>query len=160
MGAQIDGDQLAGYNKPGLIAGVAMELPLSKHIGAQLEMMYCQKGVRSTSKSLYYSVIRLSYIDISGVVNIYLGPKWVLQPGFSYAILFRARADAALGFVDAKDLFNSSDKCLLLGAEFKLAPKTNVGLRYGYSLTSIRPDANWYNNTLSLSLRFALGGSE
>lgn len=160
MGAQIDGDQLAGYNKPGLVLGGAMELPLGKRIGTQLEMMYCQKGARSTSQSLYYSVVRLSYIDISGAVNIYLGSRWVLQPGFSYAVLFRARADAALGFVDVKDIFNSSDKCFLVGAEFKLAPKTNLNLRYGYSLATIRPDANWYNNTLSFTLRFLLGGSE
>lgn len=160
MGAQIDGDQLAGYNKPGLVAGGAMELPFGKRVGAQLEMTYCQKGARSTSTSPYYAVVRLSYLDISGVANIYLGSKWVLQPGFSYAVLFRARADAALGFVDVKDIFHSSDKCFLLGAEFKISPKTNVNLRYGYSLTTIRPDANWYNNTLAITLRFLLADSE
>jgi hypothetical protein len=160
MGAQIDGDQLSGYNKPGLIAGMAMELPLGKKFALQPEMMYCQKGARSTSTSPYYGVVRLSYLDICSVLNIYLKPRWVIQPGFSYAVLFNAKMDYGSGFADSYSLFHPSDKCWLIGTEFRFTPKTSANIRYSYSLTSIRPDMNWYNNTLSFTLRFSLEGSK
>lgn len=160
MGSQIDGDGLGGYHKPGLIGGMAMELRIAKRISLQPEIMYCQKGARSSSNSFIYSIVRLSYIDIAGICNIYVIPKLALQPGFSYGVLFKVKADAGSGFVDERKLFTASDKCLVFGVDYQFTPRTSVNLRHGYSLMSIRPDIHWYNNTLSFTLRFALGGSE
>ena len=71
MGSQIDGDDLGGYNHPGLILGMAMEMRLAKKLSFQPEIMYNQKGARSTDRSLYYMVARLNYLDLCGLLNIY-----------------------------------------------------------------------------------------
>ncbi len=160
VGAQIDGDRLAGYNKPGLIAGMAMELPLSKKFALQPEIMYAQKGARSGSNGAYYAIVRLSYLDLVGIANWYVTSRFVLQTGFGYGVLFRAKADYGGGFTDVGSYFNTSDKYWALGTEFRFTPKTSVNLRYGYSLVTIRPGAYWYNNTLSFTLRFTLGDSK
>ena len=157
MGAQIDGDQLAGYNHPGMIAGMAMEMRIAKRFSLQPEINYNQKGARSTDRSLYYMVVRLNYIDICGLLNVYVKDKFVLQPGVSYGLLYKAKVDRNTGFNIETKFFNTTDLCFLFGAEFKFTPKTAVNLRYGYSLASISPVAGWYNNSLSFSLRFLLG---
>lgn len=157
MGGQIDGDQLAGYNHPGLIAGMAMEMKLAKIISVQPEIMYNQKGARSTDKSLYYAVVRLNYIDLCGLFNFYLKDKLLLQSGLSYGLLYKAKVDRGGGFVIDNQFFNSTDACILFGVEYKFTPRTAVNIRSGYSLASISPISNWYNNTLSFSLRFVLG---
>lgn len=157
MGGQIDGDQLAGYNHPGLIAGMAMEMKLAKIFSVQPEIMYNQKGARSTDKSLYYAVVRLNYLDLCGLFNFYIKDKLVLQPGLSYGLLYKAKVDRGGGFVIDNQFFNSTDACVLFGVEYKFTPRTAVNIRSGYSLTSISPVSNWYNNTISFSLRFLLG---
>ena len=160
MGAQIDGDQLGGYNKPGLIAGMAMEMKLGKKFSVQPEMMYNQKGARSTDRSLYYAIMRLNYLDLCGLLNFYVKNQFVLQGGGSYGLLYKARVDRGSGFITDNSFFNSSDLCLLFGAEFKFSPKGAVSIRHGYSVKSISPVAYWYNNTISFSLRFTLGKYE
>ncbi len=157
MGAQIDGDRLAGYDKPGGILGMAMELKLAKRFSVQPEIMYCQKGARSSNKSLYYTIVRLNYIDLAGVLNFYLNDKWVLQPGITYGILFRARTDYGGGFVSSNRYFNQGDFGYMFGVEYRLSTKVGVNIRYAHSLVSISPYTQWYNNTLSFSLRFLLG---
>ncbi len=157
MGGQIDGDQLAGFNHPGLIAGMAMEMRLAKIISFQPEIMYNQKGARSTDKSLYYAVVRLNYLDLCGILNFYIKDKFILQPGLSYGLLYKAKVDRGGGFVIDNSYFNATDACILFGVEYKFTPKTAVNIRSGYSLVSISPVSNWFNNTISFSLRFQLG---
>lgn len=165
MGSQIDGDKLAGYDKPGGIVGMGMELFVGKKVGIQPEISYCQKGARSTSKSLYYSIVRLTYLDIAGITNIYLKENLAVQAGFSYGVLLKASADGGLGFVDASSYFNKGDFCYLVGIDYRFTPRTSANLRFGYSLFNISSNTGTntspqYNNTLSFTLRFLLGDLE
>jgi hypothetical protein len=157
VGAQIDGDKLAGYDKPGAVLGMGMELKLGKKFSVQPEIMYCQKGAKSNSKSLYYSIVRLSYLDMNGVLNFYLKEDLILQGGLYYGVLYRARADGGVGFVDASSVYKNSDVGYLLGVEYKFTRRTSGNIRFGYSFTSISSIIRQYNNTLSFTLRFQLG---
>ena len=157
MGSQIDGDQLGGYNHPGLILGMAMEMRLAKRLSFQPEIMYNQKGARSTDRSLYYMVARLNYLDLCGFLNIYVKDKFVIQPGASYGFLYKAKVDRGGGFVIDNKFFNSTDPNILFGVEYKFSPKSAVSIRHGYSLRSISRVEYWYNNPLSFSLRVMLG---
>lgn len=157
LGAQIDGDKLAGYDKAGAVLGMAMELKLGEKFSIQPEVVYAQKGARSSNKSPYFAIVRLSYIDLNGVFNYYLKDNIVLQGGMYYGLLFRAKADAGLGFVDALNLYNKSDFGYLAGVEYRFTPKTGANLRFGYSLANISPIIPQYNNIISFTLRVQLG---
>jgi opacity protein-like surface antigen len=157
LGAQIDGDRLGGFDKPGLITGMAMEMKIAKRLSLQPEIVYNQKGARSNSKSLYFAIIRLSYINLNGSLNLYLRDNIALQGGLYYSILFRAKADVGGGFVDASKVYNKTDFGYLVGIDYRFTPKTSINLRLEYSLTSINEFVPQYNNVLLFSLRFMLG---
>jgi len=157
LGAQIDGDKLAGYDKPGAVLGMGMELKIGKKFSVQPEIMYCQKGAKSNNKSLYYSIVRLSYLDFNGVLNFYLKENLILLGVLYYGILYRARADGGFGFLDASLAFKKSDFGYLAGVEYKFTPVTSGSIRFGYSLASISTVIPQYNNTISFTLRFQLG---
>ncbi|HAR19468.1 MAG TPA: hypothetical protein DCR46_02340, partial [Cytophagales bacterium] len=156
LGAQIDGDKLAGYDKAGAVLGMGMELKLGEKFSIQPEVLYAQKGARSSNKSPYFGIVRLSYIDLNGVLNFYLKDNIVLQGGIYYGLLFRAKADAGLGFVDALNLYNKTDLGYLAGVEYRFTPKTSANLRFGYSLANISPIIPQYNNIISFTLRVQL----
>jgi len=157
LGAQIDGDQLGGFDKPGLVAGMAMEMKIAKRFSVQPEIVYNQKGARSNSKSLYFAIIRLSYINLNGVVNLYLRDNIALQGGLSYGVLFRAKADGGGGFIDASKVYKKGDLGYLVGIDYRFTPKTSVNIRLEYSLGSINEIVPQYNNALLFTLRFIMG---
>jgi len=157
MGAQIDGDKLKGYDKPGVIAGMAMEMKLANKVSVQPEINYAQKGARSSSKSPFYAIVRLSYIDLSGVLNFYLKENIALQGGLYYGVMFRAMADGGGGFVDASKIYKGNDLGYIAGIDYRFTPKTSVNMRFGYSLVNVCEVVPQFNNTLSFSLRFMLG---
>lgn len=157
LGAQIDGDQLGGFDKPGMMAGMAMEMRIAKRLSLQPEIVYNQKGARSNSKSLYYSIVRLSYINLNGTLNFYLKDNIALQGGLYYGVLFRAKADGGGGFIDASKVYKNGDLGYLIGIDYRFTPKTSINVRLEYSLGSINEIVRQYNNTLLFSLRFILG---
>lgn len=157
LGAQIDGDQLGGFDKPGMVAGMAMEMKIAKRFSLQPEIVYNQKGVRSNSKSLYFAIIRLSYINLNGTLNFYLKDNIALQGGIYYGVLFRAKADGGGGFIDASKVYKKGDLGYLVGIDYRFTPKTSVNIRLEYSLSSINEIVPQYNNALLFTLRFMLG---
>ena len=157
LGAQIDGDQLGGFDKPGMIAGLGMEMKIAKKFSLQPEIAYNQKGVRSNSKSSYYTVIRLSYINLNGTLNFYLKDNIALQGGLYYGVLFRAKSDGGGGFIDAANVYKKADLGYLVGIDYRFTPKTSVNIRLEYSLGSINEFVRQYNNALLFTLRFMLG---
>jgi hypothetical protein len=157
LGAQIDGDQMAGYDKPGMVAGMAMEMKVAKRFSLQPEIVYDQKGARSNSKSIFFSIIRLSYINLNGTFNFYIKENIALQGGLYYGVLFRAKADGGGGFNDASNIFKKGDLGYLVGVDYRFTPKTSVNVRLEYSLGSIQEIFPQYNNVLLFTLRFMLG---
>lgn len=157
LGAQIDGDQLGGFDKPGMVAGMAMEMKLANRFSFQPEIAYSQKGARSNSKSLYFAIIRLSYINLNGTFNFYIKDNIALQGGLYYGILFRAKADGGGGFVDAANVYKKTDLGYLVGVDYRFTPKTSVNIRLEYSLGTINEFVPQFNNVLLFTLRFMLG---
>lgn len=157
LGAQIDGDRMAGFDKPGMVAGMGMEMKIAKKFSLQPEIVYNQKGARSSSKSIFFSIVRLSYINLNGTFNFYIRDNIALQGGIYYGVLFRAKADGGGGFNDASNVFKKGDLGYLVGVDYRFTPKTSVNIRLEYSLGSIHEIVPQYNNALLFTLRFMLG---
>ncbi|NOT36179.1 MAG: PorT family protein [Saprospiraceae bacterium] len=62
--AQIDGDNLGGYNRFGYNAGVAVSARLQKNTEIQLEILYSLRGSRYGKYDNLISGYRLDYIDL------------------------------------------------------------------------------------------------
>ena len=105
--SQIDGDKYYGYNMLGLTAGGYVNLPLSNHFAAQMELKYTQMGAHSSVKEVVeynypsYS-LRLHYAEIPlmlrydfGYFNV--GGKsldfLMLEAGFSLDFLLKQQGE-------------------------------------------------------------------
>ena len=61
---QVSGDNLAGYNKAGLIIGGFVNRDISQSLALQIEMMYIQKGSSNPKVENLIAEINLEYIEI------------------------------------------------------------------------------------------------
>ena len=93
--AQLDGDILAGYNKLGLHAGVTVGVQVSDLFRTNLEILYVQKGSRSSKDEQGIAggaLTRYSfdYVEVPLMLN-YVDGGFMLNAGFSYCFAFVLR---------------------------------------------------------------------
>lgn len=140
--SQIDGDLLAGYNKFGLVAGGAVSVQIAERWRPSLEVLYTQKGSRSSSdETLTYGAFTrfsLDYVEVPIMMN-YVDGGFMLNVGLSYSRLVQLR-EITVDEIDLIDLegsyFNQNNASFLAGIGYFFG---NVGVeaRYSYSPFSI-----------------------
>lgn len=175
--SQIDGDNVAGYTKLGLCAGGVLYTNFSSKVSISLEILYSQKGSRSSfaypSVSKLYNIIHYSetvnYAEIPLLFNLYDKRKSHASIGFSYNQLISTKETAETIPQIPVDYFNSypfkkNDINFLLGASVHIINGLYAGLRFQYSLVSVRntypPEfgrTSQYNNLYSLRVMYLFG---
>ena len=93
MGTQISGDDLSGFNKAGICAGVGIRAALSTKTSLGFRMLYFQKGSRMPLKndgtdSAYY-LLRLSYVEVPLLLRFQVTKKLFAEAGPSLGYLFK-----------------------------------------------------------------------
>lgn len=93
---QIDGDNYAGYNNFGISAGGIGYIRIHKHVAASFELLYSQKGARSTLVRFAnndtnivvgkYNVM-MNYAEIPLMINYFDARKSHFGAGISYSRL-------------------------------------------------------------------------
>ena len=148
--AQVDGDRYFGYNKPGVSAGVFVNMQLTSKWGLGIEMLYSQKGSRGDAvvESVYAGTyvaqchIGLNYVELPVVVR-YKKDKYAGEAGVSYARLVKTKEtilEPQPLYIDAdKNRFASTDLNYVLGVGRHLQKHIYCGVRFHYSIVSIRP---------------------
>jgi len=168
--SQVDGDNLGGYNKPGIRAGGWVNTHISKLTTLQLELQYIQKGSKISEqelKKLRYKHIRLSYLQISLLGKYELMPKFKGEAGIAGGYLFEALEDLdGAGFIEPQRSFDEYELSLLIGLNYQFNEKFTGNIRLNYSALPIRDhpggqvyfiDRGQYNNALSFSLYYKIG---
>ena len=154
--SQVDGDNSAGYNKFGYLAGGFVSLRISPRSSFQLEMEYIQKGARQNADTLTNTgttyLTRLHYLEIP------------LLYQFTFANRFQAEAGPAADvLLGSYVTVNGLESAVIAGFSGFITDHLKAGLRVNYSLMSIREgwvygarkilfETGQYNNVLSLSL--------
>jgi hypothetical protein len=175
---QVDGDRYFGYNKPGLAAGVFVNVQLTAKWGFGIEMLYSQKGSRGDAvvESVYAGTyvaqchIGLNYVELPVVVR-YKKEKYVGEVGVSYARLVKTREtilEPQPLYIDAeRNRFASTDLNYVLGVARHIYKHIYCGVRFHYSIASIRPaeripigygygNKGQFNNLFSVRLIYQL----
>lgn len=149
--AQIDGDNLAGYDKLGLMGGVKLDYRLDNPWYLSLELLYSQRGSQSELRSdgsVPLRKINLQYVEIPLLIRY--KDWWVpeegyykvdAEAGFSYAYLFNSNSSQG-SFSWETDDFSQNDISFTLGANFYVNKHWGFGARYTRSITRlyINPD--------------------
>ena len=159
--AQIDGDEVYGFNKiaPQVGLGVMMPFNMKKPYQgwqASMEILFSQRGARETQDPFAYKAT-LSYIDIPVMLHYIdnIG-GWTFGVGIQYGRLIKTREDWGLpdsvikgferpfAFPPPPD-FKKNDLCIVGEIRFKVWERFKFSFRYQYSLLPIREEVWYYN---------------
>lgn len=153
--AQVDGDNFAGYHKPGWNAGVVVYANLIEHLAGSLELSYAQKGSRAAQSQLPKMAndqstvltdyrIRLNYLEVPVMLNYFDKRRSHFGAGIAYAQLASSKESYRDTFgnlyeQDAKLYpFRKMDLSFMLNGNAHLWKGFFFNLRFQYSLLSVR----------------------
>lgn len=148
--AQVDGDNFAGYYKPGINAGGIGYIQLMKHLALSWEILYSQKGAKSnfprisTIDSVWVVKygINANYAEIPVMINYFDKRKSHFGVGFSYSRLVSAtetlKTEPAYSIDLLKYPFAKNGYDLLAGAQLHLVKGLFLNIRFQYSLVPMR----------------------
>lgn len=157
--SQIDGDNLAGYNKFGFTAGGASNFILENGLSFQQEITFYQRGSRATSDQQFDDIFTyktLNYIDVAALLNKRIKDRWLIQGGVGAGKLIGVKTD------DPNDRLSyyAIDLFPIIGGGFYLAENLLLNVRMQYTLISADKYISIRNNTLALSLRYRFIGKD
>lgn len=164
--SQVSGDNLSGYDKAGILGGAYVNRSFSEKISVQMEMMFIQKGSRSTVSKIdnsYYRM-RLHYLEVPLLFRYHAGKKIVLEAGLSAGTLIFSEENNQIGVIYGTPPFKKIEIASQLGLQFIFSENWAADLRYSGSLTPVRAfegsynynyfDQGQYNSSLQLSLEY------
>ncbi|MDI9319344.1 MAG: outer membrane beta-barrel protein [Phycisphaerales bacterium] len=177
MGAnftQVDGDSYKGYRNIGLNTGVVAYAKLAPKIAGSIELLFTQKGARSNGAQqsnggvtlITKQNITLNYAEIPIQINYFDKRKSHFGGGLSYSQLISSKEDivhnnSTIVYDPEKYPFKKIDINLVLSGQLHLYKGLFAGLRFQYSLLSIRDDvaaefgnAQQYNNVFALRFMY------
>jgi hypothetical protein len=142
---QVDGDEVYGYHKFGLHAGLAAIVPFGDHWAVTVENIYNQKGAHQ--RPLYQDSLdgsydlKLNYLDIpvlvqytdKDVATFGAGMSWGRLVGISEQRNGYPMPETTL----ESGIYRSSDINILLDVKFRIIEKLRFNVRYAYSVRPI-----------------------
>lgn len=141
--AQIEGDELAGFNKPGIHGGLRVAYPLKEKVDIGLELLYSQRGSRSPLSAPIAVVTNLDYISIPLFINF---KDWYIEDekyfkvraegGLSYGYLFDVDSTDDL-LIEGIGNYRKHDVSIHAGVSYSFRPKWTFTTRYSHSLFSM-----------------------
>ncbi|MCB9046591.1 MAG: PorT family protein [Chitinophagales bacterium] len=176
--SQVDGDNFAGYSKPGFTVGGIAYAELANKIAGSVEILYTQKGSKSNktqqSNNKTYLItnyrIDLNYAEIPIMINYFDKRKSHFGAGLSYSRLinYKETVTTTPNFPNTINLddypFKKSDLNFLISGSLHLYKGLFLTYRFQYSLfpvrTKIYPEfgrAEQYNNMHVLRLMYLFG---
>lgn len=162
--SQVSADNLAGFNKPGMIFGGYTATPIGKKAMMQFELKFIQKGSWAKNGRLSNYKLNLNYIDAPLLLK-YPYKKFTMQAGLSLGTLLTYTEKTMYGDVNDSREFNRFELAGILGAEYILTDKLIIDVKYNNSLLPIREHVNgnkyrlnWgqYSTVIEMSLRYEI----
>ena len=148
--SQITGDNVAGYNQPGLIAGIWVSRSIGDHAQLVMEMEYLPKGSRKNPKptdlDFQFYRLRLHYIEVPLIFQYRIKKHFSLETGLSYGALigvYEADENGELiGNFAPQEQFKRSDISFNAGVNWLIDEKWAFNVR---SINSIFPVRDFPN---------------
>ena len=163
--SQVGGDNLAGFNKAGLLIGAYGNKSISELLSFQMEMTFIQKGSNNPKMNKNeITDISLSYIEIPLVIKYQQSNIIAIETGFETAFLINSYDNDLYGKIINRP-FNKTDISIFIGMDYYINPKLILNSRISNSIIPIRAHASGatfqlnkgqYNSVLSFSLHYIL----
>ena len=168
---QVDGDNLSGFNKPGITGGFFVNHKIKGGFSYQFEIKYAGKGARSgfNPNDPSVTVNSLKYIEFPLSVRYLYKKKYLLESGLYAAYLIKSQFKDENGVIGqaTADPYNKTDTGFLIGINYTINDHFYATIRYLYTLIRIYkiPGGStlgpWYhrghyNNVLNFSIFYQL----
>lgn len=161
--AQIDGDNLAGYNNLGPYGGLKGTVALKDEWGLETQINYILKGTRTRADHFGFYNVNLHYLEFPVLINYSWDGIWedlweelgiVLSGGVSPNYLIHGIEDRGFGKTNITNDLIRVDLTGTLGVGFRMTEKTMIRIRFNNSLLSVRksPHEYWFNRSLSFTV--------
>tara|TARA_B100001250_G_scaffold125539_2_gene106761 strand:- start:11806 stop:12426 length:621 start_codon:yes stop_codon:yes gene_type:complete len=142
--SQVGGDNLAGFNKAGMLVGVFANRKISNVFGFQMEMTYIQKGSNNPEMKNYnhqnvgVADISLSYIEIPVFIQYQQNNNLKLEGGIYGAYLIDGYYNDLFGRIPSiKNPFINYDTGLLIGISYTYSEHISLNTRISNSIFPI-----------------------
>ena len=157
--SQVGGDDLAGFNKAGLLAGAFANTPISELLSFQMEITYLQKGsnnpnINNSEHPNYLKEdISSSYIEVPLLLQYHQSNKMKIEGGVQLAYLINGYYNDLNGEIPiySVDPFIEYDFGLLLGIDYKYSENISLNTRLSSSILPIGAEdydgVNSYNSS-------------
>ena len=150
--SQVSGDDLAGFNKAGLVFGGFTNRILSSRNSLQLEIVYIQKGSRNPdiineeSENYNKPYINLSYIEVPMLLKLKYNETLEYEFGIQWAQLINGFYIDNIGEMNSTiDPFIKNDLSLALGLNYFINQNISLNSRLTNSILPIGNED--YNNS-------------
>ena len=157
--SQVGGDDLGGFNKAGLLAGVFANKSITPLLSFQMEMTYIQKGSNNPDMNDYEHKnvgrpdISLSYIEVPLLLQYKQSEVLEIEGGLQFANLITGYYNDTYGEISTTtiDPFIDYDIGLLIGMDYKFSANLSLNTRISNSILPIGEEdynhATTYNST-------------
>tara|TARA_B100000902_G_C27226681_1_gene872580 strand:+ start:424 stop:1041 length:618 start_codon:yes stop_codon:yes gene_type:complete len=170
--SQVGGDDLGGFNKVGLLAGVFANKEISPLLSFQMEMTFIQKGSKNPTMNDYEHInaevpdISISYIEVPLIVQYHQSNELKIEWGIQTAYLINGYYNDLNGKMpNLTNPFSNYDIGLLIGVDYQLSNKLSLNTRLSNSIIPIgaedynHPTYNSkrkgkYNSVLSFAIHY------
>lgn len=139
---QVSGDNLAGYNKAGLIIGGFVNRDISQSLALQIEMMYIQKGSSNPKVENLIAEINLEYIEIPLILVLKSSEKINFDFGIHISALIDGYYKDIYGILENQIEFNDFELGAIGGIAYKLNEKISLCTRLSNSIIPIANHAS------------------
>ncbi|MFW5756943.1 MAG: porin family protein [Tangfeifania sp.] len=173
-GTLINGVNINGYHKPGILTGFFVQTDFAPAIFGGMEIKYSQKGVRKKidekNPDPQKYVMRLGYVDVPFYAGFRTSDRSSVIAGVSAGYLMHAKEIDNYGEIpqEEKNEFNNIDLQPFFGFEFDMLDQVKLDLRFALSVLPIREQSgenptsyywhnNQFNNVISLAGYYYLG---
>ena len=139
---QVSGDNLAGYNKAGLIIGGFVNRDIAQSLALQIEMMYIQKGSSNPKVENLIAEINLEYIEIPLTLVLKSSEKINFDFGIHISALIDGYYKDIYGILENQIEFNDYEFGAVVGIAYKLNEKMSLCTRLSNSIIPIANHAS------------------
>ena len=157
--SQVGGDNLAGFNKAGLLVGAFANTSISELLSFQMEMTYIQKGSNNPTMNdadhpnYLKEDISSSYIEIPLLLQYHQSNKLKIEGGLLSAYLIDGYYNDLNGKIPIYTVnpFIKYDFGLLLGIDYTFSNKLSLNTRLSNSILPIGAEDYNHPNTYNSS---------
>lgn len=147
-GSHVIGDQMTGYNKPGLLAGLRVAFPFSEKWDLSLGLTYVQKGSRRTYNrsgqpeggAQVWHLLRTHYVEVPLLFHYglpFLDERIKLYTGISGARLMGVQLQRFQGLNEDEHPIRPYDLSYHLGGSFAISDNWTFSITNSHSFVSV-----------------------